>query len=129
MIINDNMEMKRDEDLELLLTQAVAEERELSILTRYKERKMTRARAASLLKISERQVNRLMEDHGLERVEGERKKRDEAAAARKTLRESAARLALAGRVSHKQAAARAGCSERTIYRYIDKLKRAKKKRT
>jgi hypothetical protein len=106
------------EELDEQLAAALADERELDILTRYRDRKITRARAAALLKISDRQVNRRMQERGLERVEGTRVRRDRIAAERREIRLAAAKQVDEGRISPEQAAKRAGCSVRTIYRYM-----------
>lgn len=102
------------------LAEAVAEAREVDILKRYVERKLTRERAAALLHCSERQINRKLEERKLERKEGRRAAKDREARERREVRDHAAELAAAGKISVEQAALRAGCSERTIYRYLEK---------
>ncbi len=103
-----------------------AEAREVEILTRYANREISRARAGALLKCSERQINRKMDEHELERVESARRTRAELTAAVRTIRENAARLVVSEGITPKQAAKRAGCSPRTIYRYVRKLEAAAK---
>lgn len=88
------------------------------VLARYVKRRLTRARAAGLLDMSERQLNRELAERKLEREESEYAKRKEQAQQNRELRVAAARLVKAGKLTIAQAAARAGCSERTIYRYI-----------
>src|SRR4051812_3773299 len=97
-------------EVDAQLAKAIAEEaREVEILKRYQERKISRARAAGLLRISERQVNRRLEELG-PRETGKRAQIDEQARKRRELRESAAKLVAKGKLTPQQAALRAGCS-------------------
>lgn len=100
---------------------------ELDTLTRYAERKLTRARAAKALGVSERQLTRRMQETGLERIESERHLRQQRTQDMREIREAAARLVANRKLSVQQAAARAGCNQRTIYRYVARLKAATKK--
>jgi AraC-like DNA-binding protein len=92
-----------------------------ALLTRYAERRLKRADVATRLKITERQVNRLMTQVHLERKESESASKRTEAAKRRLARSSAARAVHAGNITIEQAAKRAGCSERTIYRYLDRM--------
>jgi AraC-like DNA-binding protein len=104
----------------------------LEVVHRYVDRRITRRRAAALLKISERQVTRLCEHLGLERVKSTRAEEEEEAAKRRLAKVRAAEEVLAGRITLAAGAQRAGCHERTIQRHVDRLKKAaeskKKKR-
>lgn len=93
----------------------------MKVLERYAARKVSRVAAAETLAVSERQVNRLMEDRGLERVKAVSKERKEEAEKKRIARTAAARLAKGGKLSPELAARRAGCSMRTIYRYMAKI--------
>lgn len=101
------------------------EDPEMIVLTRYAARQITRARAAKMLKCSERQLTRKMVDKGLERTQSERSARRERTQQMRDIRAEAAAQAARGRISVQQAAARAGCAERTIYRLIAATKPAR----
>ena len=106
-------------------------EQMLKVAQRYVDRKITRARAAALLRLSERQVTRICTELGLERVKSPRAQEEEQSAARKTAKLQAAQAVIDGRITVAQAAKRAGVHERTIARHIERLKtkpKPKKKR-
>lgn len=107
------------EEIDAALAKAIAADREVHILESYRDRKLTRGRAARMLGLSERQVNRRMKDLGFDRGEGVRARIDRAAQEKRELRQNAAQLAKSGKITVEQAALRAGCSIRTIYRYMD----------
>lgn len=93
--------------------------------------KITRAAAAKRLEVSERQVNRLMLAHGVERpvqprADARRGRRLYARAQREN-RERAARAFMAEQCSVEQAALQCGSSVRTVYRWAAKLKKTGKK--
>lgn len=100
----------------------------LEVVQQYVDRKITRARAAAALSLSERQVTRICEELGLERVKSQRATEEEEASKRRVVKEQAARAALAGQITPQQAALRAGCHQRTILRMIERLRAQKKKR-
>lgn len=96
-------------------------EAQIAILVRYANRKISRSEAAKKLGgISERQVNRLFKCVELERVESPSHKKRSKAVKRRLAKEYAARLVKRKEITVEQAAARAGCSVRTIYRYLAK---------
>lgn len=72
--------------------------------------------------ISERHVNRLMNLHGVKRPPGETRGRRLIAQMRREAKVRAARAAVAGEATLGQAANAAGCSERTLYRWIQRVK-------
>jgi hypothetical protein len=87
---------------------------------------ITRADAAARLRVSERHVNRLMRAHGVSRPAGKAHERRVTAQAHREAKERAARGALQGVHSLENAAMQAGCSLRTMYRWVKKLKNAVK---
>jgi transposase len=93
--------------------------------------KLTRREAARRLGISERHVNRLMRAKDVRRPRGEaRERREEARAAaeeRRSMRLDNAARAAAGRQSLAEAAVNAGCSQRTIYRWVARLRNTRKR--
>lgn len=96
--------------------------KQTAILARYAKRRISRPLAARLLGgISERQVNRWLAVAELERVPSPTLSAREAAHNRRVAREQAAKLVAKGKLTIEKAALRAGCSERTLYRYMEKL--------
>jgi transposase len=89
------------------------------------EGSISRADAAERLGVSERTVNRLMRARGVERPRSPIHAERLDAAQRRALKEAAAHAVVAGEGSHEAAAEAAGCSVRTIYRWISRLERQK----
>jgi hypothetical protein len=93
---------------------------------------MSRAGAAARLQVSERHVNRLMRKHGVARpasmTANERAQSALAVAVRRQIRWRNAERVAEGAISLELAAAKAGCSPRTMYRWLAKVKKSSKKR-
>ena len=77
--------------------------------------------AAEAMGVSTRTFNRMMLEAKVERPEGQRAVQDKAAAVSKTLRQEAAQHVLNGTYTIAKAARLAGCSERTVKRYMERL--------
>lgn len=90
------------------------------------EGKLSRAGAAARLRVSERHVNRLMRAQGVTRPAGKAHERRVTAQARREAKERAARAVAQGVHSVENAALQAGCSTRTMYRWVQKLKKSSK---
>lgn len=88
------------------------------LLHRYARRRITRAEVAKRLGVTERQVTRYMRELGLARDPSASFIERQTAAKHKLVRITAARLVAEGKLSIADAARRAGCSQRTIYRYL-----------
>lgn len=96
--------------------------KQLIILTRYAKRRISRTEAARLLgDVSERQVNRWLAQVELERVPSPTLTARAIAHNKRVAREQAAKLVKKGQLDIERAAKRAGCSVRTIYRYLEKV--------
>jgi DNA invertase Pin-like site-specific DNA recombinase len=91
------------------------------VLKLYSERALTRQEAARLLAVSERQVSRWMRLERLARQESRSAKYREEAEERRLIKEGAAHAVAAGKITIREAALRAGCSLRTMYRLLKKL--------
>lgn len=96
---------------------------QLEVLLLYAGRVITRKRAAKLLGgVSERHVNRYLRMAKIDRSMSETREGRDQASKKRQAREQAARAAREGKITVEQAAARAGCSVRTVYRYMDRVK-------
>jgi AraC-like DNA-binding protein len=102
---------KHNEDMAL-------NEKALRLLQKYADRVLSRGEVAQMLGVTERQVNRYMKDHGFERQPSPSALDRELAAKHRLARQTAAEMVLEGKLTITDAARRAGCSERTIYRYL-----------
>ena len=78
--------------------------------------------AAAAMGVSTRTFNRMMLEAKVKRPEGQRAAQDKGAAESKTLRQEAAQHVLNGTYTVAKAARLAGCSERTVTRYMDRLR-------
>lgn len=99
------------------------------VMRRIAQDAITRAAAAKRLGVSERHVNRLMRRNGVKRPARPKSSRHGervTAQARRAAKERAARAALAGQCTVENAAMQAGCSPRTMYRWVKKLEKQKK---
>lgn len=95
---------------------------QLAILLEYAGRVITREEAAVRLGVTERQVNRYLRMSKIARAVSDSRTERTQAEKRRLAREQAAQAVLDGKINEKQAALRAGCHVRTIYRYLEKLK-------
>lgn len=75
--------------------------------------------AAAKLEVSTRTFNRLMLEAKVTRPEGARALQDKSAAASKAAKQEAAQHVLNGTYTVAKAAKLAGCSERTVTRYME----------
>lgn len=105
--------------------------RRSAVLEKIAKGTISRKLAADRLEVSERHVNRLMKASGVRRPpSAQRQSRNEArltAQARREMRARAAKAHVARQCSIEQAALQAGCSIRTIYRWVEKMKKTGKK--
>lgn len=83
---------------------------------------LKRSDAANENEVSVRTINRWMKKAGIKRDPSKTRLKKEAAKARKTDKRSAALLVHKRQISVEQAAVKANCSTRTIYRYLKRLK-------
>lgn len=101
-----------------------------TILEQIASGKIARSAAAEILGISERQVNRLMNAHGIERPRGEvsalRRERHEASEERKAGLRGLAQLVVDGKLHPVIAARQGNCSVRAIYRWVSAVKNERK---
>lgn len=95
--------------------------------------KITRAAAAKRLGVGARQVNRLMVAHGVSRPPSEAAEAREwtrvAAEEHRQMKVNNAHRAIAGNQSVEEAAINAGCSVRTMFRWVKKLSKPSKSRS
>lgn len=82
-----------------------------------------RKAAAKRLGVSERQVNRLMRAHGVARPASDAHERRLTARMRREAKERAAKAVALGVHSIENAAMQAGCSVRTMFRWVVKLQK------
>lgn len=95
---------------------------QIAILQRYAKRRISRADAARRLGgVSERQVNRMLKEVKLDRVQSDWEKLQSEITKRRIAKEQAARAFKRNEIDIETAARRAGCSPRTIYRYLEKI--------
>jgi transposase len=99
----------------------MTEQKVQAILKQVAAGTITRTDAAKALDISERQLNRIMRRHNVTRPPSKVHAAREAAGLRKQIRLAAAIAVVNNEMTIEQAAAESDCSERTIYRYMDKL--------
>ena len=78
--------------------------------------------AAEALGVSTRTFNRMMLEAKVQRPEGDRAVQNREAAERKTAKQEAAQHVLNGTYTVAKAARLAGCSERTVTRYMERLR-------
>jgi transposase len=97
-----------------------------AIMQRIADGKISRADAADRLGVSERTVNRLMQKHEVKRPPSPVHEQRAAAAARRARKREAAEQHLAGKLTIEEAAERADVSERTMYRWKNRLQNAQK---
>lgn len=87
---------------------------------------LSRAEAAKLLECSERQVNRLMREHGVRRPKSDWRVQAEARARRRAVREAEllelAKRAAGGLEDRRVLAKAGGVSVRTLFRWIQRVK-------
>jgi len=96
-----------------------------SVMRRIAAGKLDRAAAADALGVSERHVNRLMEQYGVKRPRGQATTRKLEARLRREAKERAARAVLAGAKTPEEARLQTGASLRTVYRWVARLKKRK----
>lgn len=96
------------------------------VLGRISKGRLSRSQAAVTLAVSERHVNRLMRQNKVRRPPSPVHAARAAATARRLRRLHAAVAVSQGRRSLKQGANDAGVSERTLYRWLKKLKKRQK---
>jgi transposase-like protein len=102
-----------------------------AVMRRIAKGKTSRRAAARALKVGVRQVNRLMLAHGVQRpMSAAAEERDLAhaeAEERRSMRRDNAQVVIDGNQDVADAAINAGCSERTIMRWVKKLSKPSKK--
>lgn len=101
---------------------------ESTVLAQYRDRKITRKSAAGKLKISQRQVTRLMHKNHMIRIESPTAKVNTQRGLLHEIKQGAALAVAQQQKTIAAAAAEAGCSERTIYRRVARLKKQAKAR-
>lgn len=98
-----------------------------SVMRKIAANKIARPRAAELLGVGVRQLNRLMLEQGVERAASERAaarfKERLAAYHRRENKKAAAQRVVLGMADVEEAAALAGCSPRTMYRWVEKARK------
>ena len=95
--------------------------KQLATLTRYAERRISRAKAAARRRMSERQVDREVQVRGLARARSSSSVARQKALENKLARARAALSAKRKTISIEEAAIRAGVSLRTMYRWVSRL--------
>lgn len=90
-----------------------------SLLQKIQNGEISTIGAAAKLEVSTRTFNRLMLEAKVTRPVGARALQDQEAAQAKTARQEAAQHVLNGTYTVAKAAKLAGCSERTVKRYMD----------
>lgn len=90
-------------------------------LARIAQGKISRTEAASLLGVTERTVNRWMHDRGIKRPAGINRQARERAHADRVFKRQLALQVIKGQMTIERAAQLAQCSERTIYRTIERI--------
>lgn len=95
-----------------------------AVMSAIADAKITRKQAAKRLGgISERHVNRLMKEHKVRRPPGKSRERAAEAQKRREWKVRAARAVIAKEYGVESAASAAGCSVRTMYRWIARIKK------
>jgi transposase len=93
------------------------------ILRRIASGDLKRYEAAAELGVSERQVNRYMRRYNVARPKGRVPDLRAQAKKRREAKEAAAKKAVAGQLSVEAAAKQADVSVRTMYRWVEKLRK------
>lgn len=96
------------------------EQKLAAILEKIAAGKLRRDDAAAKLGISERHVNRLMKAHNVARPPSPAHARAEEAEVRRQVRQAAALAVHNREMTIESAAKAAGCSERTLYRLLER---------
>jgi len=96
------------------------------VLRKIHDGTLSRGAAAEALDCSERQVNRLMELHGVRRPVSPQHAEREAARKRREAKQKAAERVIEGK-SYTAEAAKADVSVRTLYRWVQKTKKMHRK--
>ena len=95
------------------------------LLEMLRMRQVTNRQIALQAGVSEAYLARVLTGMGVQKVRGEvvarREELRELAEERRIHRQNLAKLVASGRLTMETAAAQAGCSERTLYRYIERL--------
>lgn len=97
------------------------------VLRELKTGAISRSAAADALGVSERQVNRLMKLHGVERPRGRAHERKLTAEQRRENKRRHALSVIEGVYDEAYAANCAGCSTRTMYRWVKRIQKGLKK--